>query len=246
MQEIKRQELEELKKFLVDNGWVDGLFQILFLLGGAKPGVYLQKERKRRKLKLLRNMLSWFGLYVSMKHGGYATKSEDLYKEWNKTFGFKLDAEKFLGYPNCCVEIHKSGFGSTIIGINLYSLIKEMKYGRKTRQDLQQFLINLKFLHHWPCKSSCKESILLERRFELVIKKYLWLVKELLLNYNKRKIEALIQILELLPTSSNLLKDRGLLSQLELNPDDVKEILENEKDFKDNISYGKRMLISFL
>lgn len=45
MEEIKRQELEELKKFFIDEGWEEGLFQILFLLEDVKPGVYLQHEK---------------------------------------------------------------------------------------------------------------------------------------------------------------------------------------------------------
>ena len=198
MQELKRNELEELKKFLVDEGWVDGLFQILFLLEDTKIGVYLQGEQKRRKLKHLRNMLYWFDLYVSMGHGGYATKNKGLYKEWNKFFGFKLDAEKFLGYPSCCVRVHNLHIPVSII--HFYSLIKEIRFGRKSINDLRQFLINLRFLHHNPCKSNCIESINIERRFEYIIRKYSWLVNDLLPNFDKTKIKGLIQSLELLPT----------------------------------------------
>ena len=48
MDELMRNELEELKRFFVDNGWVDGLFQVLFLFENAKPGVYLQQKNNWR------------------------------------------------------------------------------------------------------------------------------------------------------------------------------------------------------
>ena len=155
MGKLLRNELEELKRFFVEGGWwTDGLFQILFLLEDVKPGVDLGLRRKRRKLKRLRSMLYWFDLYVSTWHGGYATKNKDLYNEWNRVFGFKMDAERFLGYPSCCVLIQNLGFGSAHLGVHLYSIIKDVKFGRKTRQAIQQFLINLRFLHHFPCKIS--------------------------------------------------------------------------------------------
>ena len=138
MNELLRTELQELKRFYVDNGWVDGLFQILFLLEDVKVGVYLQEDNGR-KLKQLRNMLYWFGLHVSIRHGGYATKNKELYREWNKFFGFKLDAEKLLGYPNCCVAVHNSGFGGTITAVYLYTLIKEVRAGKKSKQHIRQF-----------------------------------------------------------------------------------------------------------
>jgi len=129
MNELLRTELEELKKFFVEIGWVDGLFQTLFLLEDAKPGVDLQGGKK---LKQLRNILSWFNLHVSKRHGGYATKNEELYKGWNRIFGFKEDAEKFLGYPHCCVQAHNLGFGNPMTSaVSIYSIIKDIKSGRK-------------------------------------------------------------------------------------------------------------------
>ena len=246
MHDTKRHELEELKKFLVDIGWVDGLFQILFLLEDTKVGVWLQSERK--ELKQLRNMLYWFNLYVSMRHGGYATKNKALYKEWNKIFGFELDAVKFLGYLACCVKIHKLGLGSNVIGVHLYSLIKEIRFGRKPKRALTQFLTNIRFLHHYPHKSSCVESINLERRFESVIAKYHWLVGDLLAGFDKQKIGSLIQVLEFLPSQlpHTYLGNTTLLLELELNPDDLREILANGREFKDNLEYSKGILSSFM
>ena len=246
MEEIRRNELEELKKFFVDEGWVDGFFQILFLLEDVKAGVYLQQERKRKKLKHVRNMLYWFDLYVSMRHGGYATKNSELYREWNKFFGFESNAEKFLGYPSCCVKVHNIHVPAYMI--HLYSSIKEIKSGRKSQIALRQFLINLRFLHHHPCKINCAYSINLERKFEAVIRKYQWLVKDLLRDFDGQRIRGLIQNLELLPTqlSRDLLSNRNLLIKLEINSNDLREILENAESFRENLTYGKHLLESFL
>ena len=246
MEEIKKNELEELKKFFVDEGWVDGFFQILFLLEDVKVGVYLQQEKKRRKLKHLRNMLYWFGLFVSMRHGGYTTKSEELDKEWNKFFGFDRNAEKFLDYPSCCVKVHNLNIPAYLI--QLYSLIKEIKLGRKSQVTLRQFLINLTFLHHHPCKINCAYSINIERAFEVVIIKYQWLVKDLLRDFQKQRIIGLIQNLELLPTqvSRDLLYNGNLLVELEINSNDLRETLENAESFRENVTYGKHILESFL
>lgn len=222
MQELKRNELGELKRFFVGElkGWTDGFFQILFLLEDAKIGVYLQQEDERRKLKRLRNMLYWFGLYVSMRHGGYATKNKGRYKEWNKFFGFERDTEKFLGYPSCCVRTYNLSISGNTIG--LYSLIKEIRFGRKSIKDLRQYIINERFLHHRPCKSNCIESINLERKFESVIRKYSWLVNDLLPDYDKQTIIGIVESLELLPTAPIPLRKEiftdSILAELEINP----------------------------
>ena len=193
-------------------------------------------------------MLYWFKLYVSIRHGGYATKNKELYREWNTIFGFERNAERFLDYPSCCVWIHNLGFGSAHLGAHLYSIIKDVRFGRKSRQAIQQFLINLRFLHHHPCKSNCVESISLNRKFESVIKKYHWLVGDSLHEFDKQKINGLIQILEFLPTQlpRDKLKDVTLITQLEINPNDIKEILENGRAFRENIQFGIRILQSFL
>ena len=81
-----------------------------------------------------------------------------------KFFGFERDAEKFLGYPHCCVRVHNLHIPINII--HLYSLIKEFRFGRKSINDFRQFLVNLRFIHHNPCKINCIESINLERRFD--------------------------------------------------------------------------------
>ncbi len=249
MQELRREELTELKKFFVEIKWVDGLFQVLFLLEDAKPGVYLQQQdEKRKQLKQLRNILCWFGLFVSMRHGGYATKNKTLYKKWNKIFGFKLDAVKFLGYPSCCVEARKSGPGSATIAIQLYLLIKEIKYGNKSMAELKKFVTNQHFLHHVQCKNECVESINLERKFETVMDEYSWLVGELVPAYYRQKIDGLIQNLELLSEllipKKDKLADKALLLKFELNPTDIKEISNNAEEFKENIDFGKRILES--
>ena len=99
MGKLLKNELEELKRFFVEWGWADGLFQILFLLEDVKPGVDVGLRRKRRKLKRLRSMLYWFDLYVSTWHGGYATKNKDLYNEWNRYLVLKWMQKDFWVIP---------------------------------------------------------------------------------------------------------------------------------------------------
>lgn len=247
MEEIKQQELLELKEWYVKEGrGIDILFQILFLLEDAKPGVKLQTSGRR--LRTLKKMLQWFGLYVSTKHSGYATKDKALYNEWNKIFGFKEDAARLLGYPKCCVGVYKLSIHA--FDIQLYSFIKQIRLRRKSVDNLGQVISNFRFLHHIPCKIDCAESINLCQKYSLIINKYNWLVEDLLADYNKQKIKVLIQGLELLqetiyPVKAEL-QNQNLLHELGLEPDDVREILENEKSFDDNIKFGRRLLGYFL
>jgi len=66
--------------------------------------------------------------------------------------------------------------------------------------------------------------------------------------FDERIIKIWIQSLELLPTHlpKHILKNVGLLSQYGLNSDDIKEILENGRAFRENINFGIRILQSFL
>ena len=251
MDNLRKNELEELKKFFVEDGWVDGLFQMLFFLEDVKVGMYLQEERRRRKLKRLRNMLYWFeGIYVSMRHGGYATKNKELYKQWNKFFRFERDAEKFLGYPSCCVRAHIIMTGSVKNSVYLYSIIKAIKEGRKPIQDLQQILSSVMFLHHYPCRIDCARSNELAEKYAQVIIKYNWLVADLLPDYKKHKIKVEIIDLQALSNLPTLVQDQlrnpNIVSLWGFNPIDVTEILENNMAFKETIAYGKQLLESFL
>lgn len=245
MDEIRRNELKELKKFFVDEKWVDGLFQILFLLEDIKPGMDLQQER-RRKLKHLRNMLYWFDLYVSIKHGGYATKNKKLYKQWNKFFGFKKDAEKFLGYPTCCVRAENLLNGHAKYSVYLYSIVKEIRAGKRTIKDLQQFIDFIMFLHHYPCRIDCNISNDLVRKYLQVIKKYYWLVEDILPDERKHKIKILKVALQALSNPPDELRNTTITSQFGFYPIDIAEILENGRAFTENVEYGEYLLDSLL
>ena len=170
MKPLLRQELGELKNFFVANGWEDGLFQVLFVLENVKPGMYLQ-QTNQRKLRQFNNMLLCFNLHISLRHGGYATKNIGLFKEWNKFFGFKIDAERFLGYPPCCVRSHNSHLGDILSVIQLYSLVKAIRLKKSNILQLKQFILNRRFLHHNPCSINCEMSVILEKKFKTLINK---------------------------------------------------------------------------
>ena len=103
-------------------------------------------------------------------------------------------------------------------------------------------------MHHFPCKSYCEKSIYLERKYEAVIRKYHWLVADLLPAFDNQKIRGLIQILESLPTQlpQGILVNTEQLSKFGINSNDVAEILKNGKNFRENLVFGERILQSFL
>ena len=87
------------------------------------------------------------------------------------------------------------------------------------------------------------------RKFAAVLKKYDWLVNDLLPGERKVRIKGLIQILKSLnisPMQKHLYEDLRFLKQEGLNPIDVKEILDQGKPFKENIAYGVKLIESFL
>ena len=45
-------------------------------------------------------------------------------------------AQRLLGYPKCCVQQYNSGLNSLILTYRLYSLIKQVRSGRKLKQEL--------------------------------------------------------------------------------------------------------------
>ncbi len=268
MDELLREELEELKYFFKKIDYVDRLFLILFILEDIKPGADLTaaaftRERKkldklinlffRRKKSLqLRNMLKWFNLYVS-EYDFYVSKNKRLCDEWDDIRGniAKLDnkADRFFGYPACCSKIYNEAkLGGVITILQLYPLIKEVRVGKKSVGALTIFVTNSRFIHHARCKINCEESILLERKYEEVIKKYYWLVKELLRSYYKKNINFYITGLKNLPKTlkreeyRNKLRDASLSQNLGINIEDLKEIFENGRAFKENLKFGVKIL----
>lgn len=196
-------------------------------------------------------MLYWFDLYVSMRHGGYATKDERLHNDWNRFFGFKLDAEKFLGYPECCVR-DVSGFGSNLLLYQLYSLVKNIRYRRRSIAELRDFLKNYRFIHHVPCNFVCVNTIALERKYETAILKHIWLVRDLLNYHYSKKVKDLIELFislkehtqERINMDIRQLRDSNIIIRLEINPDDILEIVTNKRATRENIAYAVRLLRS--
>ena len=249
MDDLRKQELLELKDFFVSRGWIDGLFQILYVLEDVKPGMYLQQDNDKTGIKELKNILSWFELLISTRHGGYATKNGVLYKKWNRIFGFKMDAHEFLGYPKCCTS-DVVGFGSNLILFELYSLFKGIRQGTKNINELKEFLRKSRFLHHTSCSIRCRYSKTLETDFEKVITKYNWLVKELIEPHIKREALGFLQLINQFKDYTEKAaiydiaeaRERGIIQRIASNEQDILEIAINKDVSMRNIKFGVKLI----
>lgn len=244
MEKWKQQGLFEIKRTFVERGWEDGLFQFLYVMENVKPGFWLQKI-DRKSLKKIRNVSGWFDLYVSKKHGGYVTKDKTLYKSWNRIFGFELDAEKYIGYPACCVEHHNTKASKEKLFTDIYILIKLVKENRMQLHSFREIMLPMLLLNHMPCKATCRESHDLGVMYLKVLNKYGWLVEDLLPAFYERMEGGLVQCLERLP---EMLKS-DCSTYKELAKEGVplleyREILNNTVEFRQNLEYARQLLSS--
>ena len=275
MDELQREELAELKEFLISTNRPGDLFEILLVLDGSKPGVFLgglysigpnlwSKIKNiiivfvhRARLKKLRNMLMWFSLFVSKKNGSYASKNKELCDEWDMMrhdVDRQIDASahKFLGYPECCIHAYNVGgpFRGERFLVQLYSLFKDVRIGKRSRIDILRFLSDDYFIEHIRCKIDCEETSLLERAYERSIKRYRWLVHDMLRDFVRNKLDNYIHHLTNLPTELKMdkyrstLTNNSLLQNLGINPNDVQEILENGRAFRETLSFATTFLRS--
>ena len=279
MENLTQQELLELKRFF-KQGEEYLIFEILFVLESVKPGVFIH-TLSRQRADSLANMLRWFNLYVNTRSIPdigldkviwrrkistiwfnlrakriYATTDRNLYKDWNRFFlresYYSKNASRFLGYPQCCVDHSYNASFQFNTHFHLYSLVKDIRFGRKTIQHLQEFMINCRFITYMTCSIYCPNSLRNARNYDLVIKKYKWLVGDLLEKYFDSNVKSWIFDLASLAEINkkpdiytrlvNLLINRDLVRKDGLNPDDITELVRNPSEARKNIAYGIRLL----
>lgn len=210
------------------------LLEILELLEGLKPGVYIE-DYNNELISKLASLSKSLKLYLSTKNGGYITNKRSLLTGWeSSTDPIRLDAHKFIGYPACCVNAFSKLLKPLAREVYWYYLLRT-----KPLIDLVNYAYITSFVDHYPCSFECAETKSLSLRVQEVINKYadilpknikkrllarrLSSIRRLCRSISKAYISGLFKDLEL---TYQYFKDQGLIKTLSLD-DGVKEVISD-------------------
>ncbi|MFA5406598.1 MAG: DUF483 domain-containing protein [Candidatus Nanoarchaeia archaeon] len=148
------------------------LLELLELIDGAKPGVFIESLDKDL-LKNLSSLCKQLGLFVSFKNNGYITKDWFLFKEWESSIEPILTlADKFIGYPSCCVKAF-SKIVSLPLSRELYWYYNLMTHNN---DELINYTRMVSYVNHFPCSFNCKETSMQRTKLFDIIRKYSYLL----------------------------------------------------------------------